>query len=130
MGKAVLLVDDSRAMRDYITSILEDDDAHEITEAANGFDALRVLPRSDFGLIITDVNMPDINGIELTRFVRQTPRHRKTPILVISTEGAMVDLERAMAAGATAFLVKPFTREQLLSAVVDAAAKAANGGTP
>ena len=117
MVRQVLLVDDSRAMRDYVSSILETSGTGEITEADNGFDALRALPRGAFDLIITDVNMPDISGIELTRFIRQSPRYSKTPLIVISTEGSAVDRERAMAAGAWAFVVKPFSPEELMAVI-------------
>jgi two-component system chemotaxis response regulator CheY len=125
MPTRVLLVEDSRAMRDYVTSILEGAGDYEIEEVGNGFDALRVLPRSEYGLIITDINMPDVSGIELTRFVRQSPRHAQTPLVVISTEAAEIDRERAMAAGASAFVAKPFTPEDFLAAV--ARAGGANG---
>ena len=123
----VLLVDDSRAMRDYVSSILETTGEHDVVEAANGFDALRELPRQSFELIITDVNMPDVSGIELTRFVRKSPKHAQIPLIVISTEGALVDVERAMKAGANAFVVKPFTAERLLEVVRDVTERGVGG---
>lgn len=124
----VLLVDDSRAMRNYVASILEGEGDYEVDQVGNGFDALRALPRTGYGLIVTDINMPDINGIELARFVRKTPRHESTPLLVISTDGSEVDRERALAAGASAFLAKPFTPEQLMAAVTSAGESAGAGG--
>jgi two-component system chemotaxis response regulator CheY len=117
MVEAVLLVEDSRAMRAFVSSILESSGGWEVHEVDNGFEALRVLPRGAFGLIVTDVNMPDINGIELTRFVRRMPSHARTPVIVISTDGAEEDGRRAIAAGASAFLAKPFTAEQLLATI-------------
>lgn len=113
----VLLVEDSRAMRNYVASILEGQGSFEVEQVANGFDALRALPRTAYGLIVTDVNMPDVNGIELSRFVRRTPRHVDTPLIVISTDGSDVDRERALGAGANAFLAKPFEPDQLLDLV-------------
>jgi two-component system chemotaxis response regulator CheY len=113
----VLLVEDSRAMRNYVASILEGQGSFEVDQVANGFDALRALPRTPYGLIVTDVNMPDVNGIELSRFVRRTPRHVDTPLVVISTDGSDVDRERALGAGASAFLAKPFEPEELLAVV-------------
>ncbi len=117
MPTQVLLVDDSRAMRNYVASILEGEGEYEVDQVENGFDALRALPRTGYGLIVTDINMPDINGIELAKFVRKTPRHEHTPVIVISTDGSEVDRTRALAAGANAFLPKPFTPEELLDAV-------------
>jgi two-component system chemotaxis response regulator CheY len=113
----VLLVEDSRAMRDFVSSILEDSGGFEVFEVANGFEALRELPRREFGLIVTDINIPDVSGIELTRFVRQNVRHARTPILVISTDSSAQDVQRALDAGATGFLAKPFTPEEFRSAV-------------
>lgn len=104
-------------MRDYVSSILEAEGDYEVHEVGNGFDALRALPRDQFGLIVTDINMPDVSGIELTRFVRQTPRHADTPLIVISTEASEIDRDRAMSAGASAFVAKPFTPEEFMAAI-------------
>ena len=117
MPTQVLLIEDSRAMRDYVSSILEAEGSYEVIEVSNGFDALRALPRDEYGLIVTDVNMPDVSGIEITHFVRHNQRHAQTPIVVISTDSSEVDRRRAMAAGASAFLAKPFTSEELLEIV-------------
>jgi CheY-like chemotaxis protein len=107
-------------MRDFVSSILEAEGDYEVHEVGNGFDALRALPRDLFGLIVTDINMPDVSGIELTRFVRQTPRHANTPLIVISSEASAVDKDRAMAAGASAFVAKPFTPPEFLAAIKEA----------
>ncbi|MBX7083400.1 MAG: response regulator [Nannocystaceae bacterium] len=113
------MVEDSRAMRAYVSAILE---AHEfeVEEAENGFEALRMLPREHFDVVVADVNMPDVNGIELTRFVRRGPRQAEIAVLVISTDAAAHDVERAMTAGANGFLPKPFTEQQLLEAIANA----------
>jgi two-component system chemotaxis response regulator CheY len=115
MAQLVLLVEDSRAVRDYVSSILESAGDYEVVEVDNGFEALRALPRADYALIVTDVNMPDVNGIELTRFVRQNPKFSDTPVIVISTDGEHPDTARAMSAGANAFLRKPFSAEEFLA---------------
>lgn len=117
MPKKVLLVDDSRAMRDYVSAILESTSVYEVVEAPNGFAALQELAKYTFHLIVTDVNMPGVSGIELTRFVRKTARYRDIPLLVISTEGAEVDVKRAMGAGADAFVCKPFSAQALVDAI-------------
>lgn len=117
MPEQVLVVEDSRAMRDFVTSILEAVGDYEVHEVDNGFEALRALPRGQYALIITDINMPDVNGIEFIRFVRKSPAHANTPVIAMSTDASSVDTQRAMTAGASAFLAKPFTGEQFLEAI-------------
>ena len=108
-------------MRAYVRAALEGTPElgsdGEIIEAASGFDALRLLPRAEYDLIITDINMPDINGLEVVRFVRKSERHRGIPLLIISTQSSERDRARGMALGADAFLAKPFTPEELRQAV-------------
>ncbi len=105
-------------MRTFVRGVLEQGPEEvEVQEAASGFDALRLLPRGSYGLVITDINMPDINGLELLRFVRQGPQHRDTAVLVISTMSSERDRERALALGADVFLPKPFSPEALREAV-------------
>src|SRR5580700_7745612 len=77
---------------------------------------MRLLPRGPYDLIITDINMADINGLELVRFIRRSEHHRTTPLLIISTLRAEQDVERGLALGANAYLAKPFTPEQLREA--------------
>lgn len=127
MPKKVLLVDDSRAMRDYVSAILESTGIYDVVEAPNGFAALQELTKQSFQLIVTDVNMPGVSGIELTRFVRKTPRYRDIPLLVISTEGAEVDVKRALGAGADAFVRKPFSAQSLLQTIDQVYAKEKEG---
>ena len=109
----VLLVEDSRAMRDFVVSILEQEGEFEVRQVENGFEALRELPRQPWGLILADINIPDISGIELIRFVRSHGRHGETPVVAISTDASSVDIQRALDAGATCFLAKPFAPEDL-----------------
>ena len=113
-------------MRQYVCAILEASGQYEVLEVTNGFEALRTLPRQEFDLIVTDINMPDVSGIELTRFVRANARHKATPIIVISTEASVVDAERAREAGATAFVAKPFTGRELITAINEACAAMGN----
>ncbi len=108
MSFHVLVVEDSGAMRTLIASTIEELEGVETSEASSGFDALRVLPRGDFDLIITDINMPDINGLELIKFIRDNKKYRDTPLIIISTESSQRDRERGLALGANAYLVKPF----------------------
>ena len=109
-------------MRAYVRSALEEQAPElpgevEVVEAVSGFDALRLLPRGAFDLMITDINMPDINGLELIRFVRQSDRHGHLPVLIISTQTAERDVERGLSLGADGFLPKPFTPETLRGSV-------------
>lgn len=117
----VLLVEDSSAMRSYVRAVLEDTPETEepmvVVEATSGFDALRLLPRSDYDLVITDINMPDINGLEVVRFLRENERHKGVAILIISTQSSERDRARGLALGADFFLAKPFTPEALMLAV-------------
>lgn len=134
MPEKVLVVEDSRAMRVFVSSILEATGQYEVIEVENGFDALRALPRGDYALIVTDVNMPDVSGIELTRFVRDNAKYRGIPVIVISTDSSTKDKERALGAGASNFLAKPFTADELLAAIdrarAEVAAEAGAGTDP
>lgn len=110
-----LVVDDSATIRAFVKTALEHQ-GFEVTEAKSGFEALKILPKERFNLIVTDVNMPDINGLELVKFVRQSKSEalKRTPLVIISTDGREKDRDRGMALGATAYLVKPFQPEVLL----------------
>ena len=105
-------------MRSFVTAALEQGGPFDVTTAASGFEALRILPRAQFDLIITDINMPDINGLELVRFVRESERHKLTPLVLISTDSRASDRERGMKLGADAYVTKPFEPHELM-AVVD-----------
>ena len=111
----VLVVDDSASTRAYVGAILRTE-SHEVDEAASGFEAMRLLPKGHYDLLVFDVNMPEINGLELISFVRRSERYCKTPVLVISTQAKSVDIDRALALGANGFLAKPFAPEALASA--------------
>jgi two-component system, chemotaxis family, chemotaxis protein CheY len=119
MPTNVLIVDDSSAVRAYVRAALEGEPAFdvEVSEAVSGFEALRLLPRHDFDLLILDINMPNIHGLELISMLRRSDRYRATPVLVISSEASERDKQRALELGADAFLAKPFESEALLSEV-------------
>lgn len=117
MSLRVLIVDDSSAMRAFVRAALEEDGSVDVVESTSGFEALRILPRESFDVVIVDVNMPDINGLELVSFLRKTPQHKNTPVIIISTEASSRDQERGIALGANAFLSKPFEPEELRALV-------------
>jgi len=104
-------------MRTFVETALEEGGEFEVESAATGFEALKMLPREAYDVVITDINMPDINGLELIRFARSHERYKDAPVLIISTEGSSKDVAKAMDLGADEYLVKPFTAEQLLEAV-------------
>ena len=109
-----LIVEDSPTMRSLLTSSLEElEGAVKIVEVASGFEALRHLPRERFDLIVTDINMPDINGLELVSFVKSNAAYRDIPLVIVSTEGSERDRDKGIGLGADAYLVKPFEPEAL-----------------
>ena len=111
----ILVVEDSASMRSYLTTIIEGDADLEIVEAATGFEALKTLPHHKFDAIVTDINMPDINGLELVSFLKNHPVYKAIPIMIISTESADADRERAAALGAEEYVCKPFEASELMA---------------
>jgi two-component system chemotaxis response regulator CheY len=85
----------------------------DVTETASGFEALKVLQQKSFDLILTDINMPDINGLELARFVKTSVDYKDIPLIIISTESSEKDRERGMQLGADEYVIKPFKPEEL-----------------
>jgi two-component system chemotaxis response regulator CheY len=101
-------------MRSLLTSSLEElEGPVKITEVESGFEALRYLPREKYDLIVTDINMPDINGLELVSFVKNNDSYREIPLIIVSTESSDRDRDKGMELGADAYLVKPFEPEEL-----------------
>lgn len=124
MAYTILVAEDSPTMRSLLASTIETVAEVEIVETGTGFEALKLLPRHRFDLIITDINMPDINGLELVHFVKSNPDYRRIPLIIITTEGSSRDQERGLKLGADAYLVKPFRPETLQEAVTRLLAKA------
>ncbi|MFC1856317.1 response regulator [Thermodesulfobacteriota bacterium] len=117
MSYNILIVEDSRTMRSMITTTLEETGDYNIVEASSGFDAMRELPRIKFDLVITDINMPNINGLELVSFLKSNDNYKVIPIIIVSTEGSERDREKGLNLGATEYLVKPFDTDELQSMV-------------
>ncbi|MEK6700438.1 MAG: response regulator [Nitrospirota bacterium] len=115
--KNVLIVEDSKAIRSMLRVALEEMGDFFAIEAGNGFEALKTLPTRPFDLIITDINMPDINGLELIGFVKSNPAYRNIPLIIVSTEKTEEDKKRGLALGASGYVVKPFKPQELLAAV-------------
>jgi len=111
--KNVLIVEDSKSIRSMMRVLLEEAGDYFFVEAGNGFEALKALPTRRFDLIITDINMPDINGLELISYVKSNPTYRDIPLIIVSTEKSEEDKKRGLALGAVGYVVKPFTKEEL-----------------
>lgn len=118
MPPTILVVDDSRTMRSMVRGVLEADH-HRVVEACDGRDALQAVDKLDAppDLVITDVNMPEMDGLSLVRALRERSRHRFTPILVLTTENGDTIKQQGREAGATGWLVKPFNPDQLRQVV-------------
>jgi two-component system chemotaxis response regulator CheY len=112
-----LIVDDSSAVRAFVRASLEDADFARVQEAGTGFEALRLLAANAFDVVIVDVNMPDINGIELLAFMKKSPRQQGARKILISTQVGGLDSKRGTELGADAFLKKPFEVDELRSLI-------------
>lgn len=118
MSKTILTVDDSRTMRDMLAMALNDA-GFNVVQAVDGEDGLAVLDShsADVDVIITDINMPKLDGFGFIEGVRKDARHRATPILVLTTESDSSKKDRARQAGATGWIVKPFNPVKLIDAI-------------
>ncbi|MBW1730165.1 MAG: response regulator [Deltaproteobacteria bacterium] len=116
MSKKILIVDDSDIVLRLHSYILEGA-GFQCISAENGFAAMEVLLRESFDLVITDINMPRMNGYELTRKIRSTEGYEHIPIIIISTEEEAKDKMKGMEAGANVYIVKPAQPENLITNV-------------
>lgn len=116
MSKAILIVDDSASMRQTLGISLKMG-GYAVTEAVDGKDALAKLNGTKFNLIISDVNMPNMDGITFAKSVKELPNYRFTPIVMLTTEGDERKKMEGKAAGVKAWIVKPFQPQGLLDAV-------------
>ncbi len=113
----LLIVDDSTMLRDMLSYALNEGGYNDVIEAIDGVDGLDKSKLSVFDLIITDVNMPNMDGLTLVEELRKLPQYLKTPILVLTTERSDEMKSKGKAVGATGWIVKPFVPDQLLKAV-------------
>ena len=116
MGKKILIVDDSPSIRQVVGITLRGA-GYEVIEAVDGKDALSKLDGQKIDLILSDVNMPNMDGLSLAKAVRENPNYKFTPILMLTTETDEAKKEQGKAAGVKAWLVKPFQPALLLSSV-------------
>jgi two-component system chemotaxis response regulator CheY len=120
LTKSILIVEDSTTTRALIRAIIEEIGDLNTVEATSGFEALKLLPTQKFDLIITDINMPDINGLELINFIKNNPKYSNLPLVIVSTERSEEDKKRGMALGATAYITKPFKAQELQEVIKQA----------
>jgi len=112
-----LIVDDSKVMREMVVACLRAHEGLAFTHASSGLEALEKLSLQAFDVVVLDLNMPDIGGYEVIEFIRGQDKLISLPILVVTTRGDEGSRARALAAGATRFLTKPFAPEALLGEV-------------
>jgi two-component system chemotaxis response regulator CheY len=113
----VLVVDDSKVMREMIIACLRGEAGMAFTQAASGLEAIEQLSLKNFALVVLDLNMPDIGGVEVVEFIRGQEQLRALPILIVTTRGDEHSKRRVLDAGASSFMTKPFTPEGLTSQV-------------
>jgi two-component system, chemotaxis family, chemotaxis protein CheY len=115
--KRLLIVDDSRLMRDMVAACLRPLGAVTFEYAGTGLEAIERLALAGFDLMVLDLNMPDVGGVEVIEFVRSQDHLRELPILVVTTRGDDASRSRVLEAGASSFLAKPFAPPQILDEV-------------
>ncbi|MBS1190055.1 MAG: response regulator receiver protein [Rhodocyclaceae bacterium] len=116
MSKTVMIVDDSASLRQVVSITLKGA-GYEVVEASDGKDALGKLDGRKLHLIISDVNMPNMDGIAFLKAAKQLPDYKFTPVIMLTTEAGEGKKQEGQAAGAKAWVVKPFQPQQMLSAV-------------
>jgi two-component system chemotaxis response regulator CheY len=114
-----LVVEDSPTMRQLIVFALRRLQTLKVTEADDGVDALKKIQADRFDILITDINMPIMDGLKLVSLVRKDETHKEIPIIIITTEGAQEDRQRALALGANAYITKPIQAPQVINTVKD-----------
>lgn len=114
--KRVMTVDDSASVRMMISVTLKGA-GFDVIEACDALEALKKIARTDVQALVVDLNMPGMGGLDLVRKLRQTPGYLSTPIIMVTTEGSMDLIEKGKDAGATGWMVKPFSPEQLVNVI-------------
>ncbi len=114
--QSILAVDDSPSMRGLVSSVLEQA-GFKVVLAEDGVDALDFAQETSFDLVLTDINMPNLDGIRLIKELRRLPGYRSVPLLVLTTESGAEKKMEGKSAGATGWIVKPFDPEKLVSTI-------------
>ena len=129
-SREVLVVDDSKVMREMIIACLRGEDRLGFSQAASGLEAIEQLSLHPFDLVVLDLNMPDIGGVEVVEFIRGQDKLRQLPILIVTTRGDEASQARVLEAGASRFMTKPFTPEKILGEVRGLLSGAAGSDRP
>ena len=116
MGKTILIVDDSESIREVVKFTLENE-GYNILVGVDGKDATKFLDGTNIDLIITDLHMPEMNGIEFIKYVRNVEEYKRIPILFLTTESQVNKKMEAKDAGATGWIIKPFVPAKLTAAI-------------
>ncbi|SRR5260221_13564357 len=116
MSKSILIVDDSESIRELVGLTLQSS-GYQVEKGIDGKDALRFFDGREISLVITDLNMPNLDGIQLIKEIRSRNGYKTIPILMLTTESQSAKKEEAKAAGATGWIVKPFVQEKLIEVV-------------
>ena len=117
MPKRILIVDDSEMTRRLISTAVRSVGDVEFEEAKDGFEALQKLPIGTFDLLFVDINMPNINGLELIDYCKQSEQYKDIPIIIISTEDSLRDQQKGLELGASDFLMKPIQLDRLVDVI-------------
>jgi two-component system chemotaxis response regulator CheY len=115
----ILIVEDSPTMRQLMLFALKKLPGVELVEASDGVDALRQLPEHTFDLVITDINMPVMDGLKLLTMLKSNPTYKDVPVVIITTEGREEDMKQGMSLGAQAYIPKPIQTPHLVKTVKD-----------
>jgi len=116
MAKKIMVVDDSTAIRTSLAFTLKSA-GYEVVEAANGVDALNLMKQHAIGLFISDINMPEMDGITLLKKIKEDKDYSHTPVIMLTTESSGEMIDQGKSAGAKAWIIKPFGPDQLIGAV-------------
>ena len=116
MGKRIMTVDDAASVRQLVSFTLQKE-GYDVVEASNGKEAVEKLSATTVDMVVTDLNMPEMNGIELIKNLRAQAKYRFIPIIMLTTESQAGAKQEGKAAGATGWIVKPFQPEQLIGVV-------------
>jgi two-component system chemotaxis response regulator CheY len=112
MAKSILVAEDSSSVRKFIVFALKLS-GYKVVPAVDGMDALEQLPRNKFDLLITDLNMPNIDGLRLIKTIREDPEYKDLPIIILSSLSAEEDIQNGLEAGANSYLIKPFNAKRI-----------------
>jgi len=114
----ILVIEDTQSTRSFLSALIREAIPAEIIECQNGLEAIKVLPHTRVDLIVTDLNMPDINGLELIRFVKSNRNFSHIPLIVVTTESNPRERQKTLALGVDAYFTKPFSTTEFQKAIL------------